>query len=259
MTKNQKILLGCGGAGCLGIVVFAIIFFGIFGYTLSQIAANAPRRGPTTITENISAPADTTGTVAAPITLSEEEKHRLFHAAGVTKDQTLIREVTTQSGLMNADGTPTAAFEPFIKEHLAWAVKSTAFLQEVKTPQQAREYVNQHLPSTGSSPVAASPQAPSGGAPISGGSLNSKALSLPQPTYPAMAKAARAQGAVVVQVTVDETGKVASARAGSGHPLLRQAAEQAAYQARFSPTQVSGRPVKVSGQITYNFTLGSTP
>ena len=60
---------------------------------------------------------------------------------------------------------------------------------------------------------------------------------------------------VVVQVTVDEEGKVISASAVSGHPLLRQAAVQAAYQARFSPTLLSGQPVKVTGTITYNFNL----
>jgi TonB family protein len=60
---------------------------------------------------------------------------------------------------------------------------------------------------------------------------------------------------VVVQVTIDETGKVISAKAVSGHPLLQAAAVQAAYGARFSPTQLSGQPVKVTGQINYNFQL----
>jgi protein TonB len=90
-------------------------------------------------------------------------------------------------------------------------------------------------------------------APISGGVLNGKAISLPKPAYPPMAKAARAAGTVVVQVTIDETGKVISAHAISGHPLLQAAAVQAAYGARFSPTQLSGQPVKVTGTISYNF------
>jgi TonB family protein len=90
-------------------------------------------------------------------------------------------------------------------------------------------------------------------APISGGVLNGKAISLPKPQYPAIARAARASGTVTVQVTIDESGKVISARAVGGHPLLQQAAVQAAYGARFSPTQLSGQPVKVTGVITYNF------
>ncbi|HEX8178786.1 MAG TPA: TonB family protein [Pyrinomonadaceae bacterium] len=92
-------------------------------------------------------------------------------------------------------------------------------------------------------------------APISQGVLNGKAISKPQPPYPPIAKAARASGTVVVAIIVDESGKVTSAKATSGHPLLQQAAVQAAYQARFSPTLLSGQPVKVSGFITYNFVL----
>ena len=88
---------------------------------------------------------------------------------------------------------------------------------------------------------------------ISGGVLNGKATSLPKPPYPPAARAVRASGAVTVQVMIDETGRVLSATAVSGHPLLRNAAEQAARGARFSPTLLGGEPVKVSGVIVYNF------
>ncbi|HJQ34062.1 MAG TPA: TonB family protein [Pyrinomonadaceae bacterium] len=90
---------------------------------------------------------------------------------------------------------------------------------------------------------------------VSGGVLNGKAISKPQPAYPPIAKAARASGTVTVQILVDESGRVVSANAVSGHPLLQQAAVAAARQARFSPTLLSGQPVKVSGVITYNFVL----
>lgn len=90
---------------------------------------------------------------------------------------------------------------------------------------------------------------------VSGGVLNGKAISKPQPAYPPIAKAARASGTVTVQIVVDESGRVISASAVSGHPLLQQAAVSAARQARFSPTLLSGQPVKVSGVITYNFVL----
>jgi TonB family protein len=88
---------------------------------------------------------------------------------------------------------------------------------------------------------------------ISGGVLNGKATSLPKPSYPAAAKAVRAGGAVSVQVTIDEEGNVISAAATSGHPLLRQASEQAARGAKFSPTRLSGTLVKITGVIVYNF------
>ena len=90
-------------------------------------------------------------------------------------------------------------------------------------------------------------------APISGGVLNGKAISLPKPAYPPIARAAHAAGTVVVQVTIDENGSVIAAHAVSGHPLLQGAAVGAARQARFSPTKLSGQPVKVTGVIQYNF------
>ena len=90
-------------------------------------------------------------------------------------------------------------------------------------------------------------------APISGGVLNGKAISLPKPAYPPIARAARASGTVTVQVLIDENGNVVSAHAVNGHPLLQAAAVGAARQAKFSPTKLSGQPVKVTGVIQYNF------
>lgn len=100
-------------------------------------------------------------------------------------------------------------------------------------------------------------KAASSGKTISGGVLNGKAISLPQPQYPPVARAAKASGTVVVQVTVDEDGKVISANAVSGHPLLQAAAVAAARGAKFSPTKLSGQPVKVTGIIQYNFVAES--
>jgi protein TonB len=91
--------------------------------------------------------------------------------------------------------------------------------------------------------------------PISGGVLNGSAISLPKPNYPEAAKNVRAAGVVTVEVIIDVSGKVISAKATSGHPLLQQSAVQAAYQAKFSPTTLSGQPVRVSGTINYNFSL----
>ena len=90
---------------------------------------------------------------------------------------------------------------------------------------------------------------------INGGILNGKAISLPLPPYPPIARAARASGTVTVQVIVNEQGCIQSARAVTGHPLLQSAAVQAAKQACFAPTRLSGQPVKVSGVVTYNFVL----
>jgi protein TonB len=91
--------------------------------------------------------------------------------------------------------------------------------------------------------------------PVSGGILNGKAMTLPAPVYPEVARRARTTGMVTVEVIVDVTGRVISAKAVDGPTMLQAAAETAARQARFSPTLLSGQPVRVSGQIAYNFTL----
>jgi TonB family protein len=100
---------------------------------------------------------------------------------------------------------------------------------------------------------APTPDQPGKKAPISGGLLNGKALTLPRPDYPAEARAARASGTVVVQVTIDEYGNVIAARAVSGHPTLHQPSVNAALMAKFSATFLMGEPVKVTGVLTYNF------
>lgn len=88
---------------------------------------------------------------------------------------------------------------------------------------------------------------------INGGVLNGKAVTLPKPAYPPAAAAVRAGGAVSVQITIGEDGNVEYANAVSGHPLLRAAAVEAARGAKFSPTMLSGNPVKVVGIVVYNF------
>jgi protein TonB len=101
------------------------------------------------------------------------------------------------------------------------------------TPEPVRPQI-QHMPST---------------------MLMSKIVSLPQPPYPMMAKQIKVQGAVPVQILIDESGKVVSAHAVSGNPFLTSAAESAATRAGFTPTVLNGVPVKVQGVITYNFVL----
>ena len=74
-----------------------------------------------------------------------------------------------------------------------------------------------------------------------------------EPPYPPMAQSIGVQGAVVVSVTVSETGRVLEAHAVSGHPTLRQASIDAARRWQFSPTMLNGIPIKVIGTITFNF------
>lgn len=125
------------------------------------------------------------------------------------------------------------------------------------TPDQSNSLVNANsaLPPTNSrpTPTPTAPIEPPVNRPVNAGVLNSRALNLPTPAYPSQARSLRIGGRVTVQVQVDETGNVASAKAVAGHPLLRQAAEAAARQSRFNPIRVNNQAVAATGVLVYNF------
>ncbi len=89
--------------------------------------------------------------------------------------------------------------------------------------------------------------------PVNAGVLNGRAVNLPKPAYPPIARQMRAAGQVAVMVAVDEGGNVTSAKATSGNTLLRASAEAAARQSRFNPIIVGDRAVKAMGIVLYNF------
>jgi TonB family protein len=90
--------------------------------------------------------------------------------------------------------------------------------------------------------------------------LNGRALSLPKPAYPNAAKERGLSGMVVIKVWIDEQGKVVSAEDMCGaHPLLVGPSVRAASGARFTPTLLSGKPVRVTGAITYRFVARPGP
>jgi protein TonB len=74
-----------------------------------------------------------------------------------------------------------------------------------------------------------------------------------EPPYPTIAKQARVQGIVQVQIAISETGEVTDVTLLSGNPLLRDAALRAAKQWLFKPTELNGRPVRAIGLISFNF------
>lgn len=83
--------------------------------------------------------------------------------------------------------------------------------------------------------------------------VNAKATALPQPPFPSKARKNGILGTVKVQVTIDEQGKVVSAKAIEGPIELQDAAVKAALKATFTPTTLYGRPVKSTGIVFYNF------
>jgi len=76
--------------------------------------------------------------------------------------------------------------------------------------------------------------------------------------YPAIAKAARISGTVVVQLDVSAEGAVVSTKAISGHPMLQQAAIDFVKQWTFKPFEKDGVAVDARGQTSVIFTLGES-
>ena len=83
--------------------------------------------------------------------------------------------------------------------------------------------------------------------------MNGAAISKPEPNYPAKAKTRGIAGAVLVYVKIDENGKVYLAKSCGGQRVLRRAAIDAAYKARFHPTTMSNKPIKIDGLLAYYF------
>lgn len=83
----------------------------------------------------------------------------------------------------------------------------------------------------------------------------SNAERLVTPTYPQLAFRANIEGRVSVDIELDIEGKVVSAKATSGHQMLRQSAEDAARRSKFRPILLDNAPIKARGNVNYNFSL----
>lgn len=159
MTRNQKIALGCGGAGCLGLIVVVIagclIYFFAYRSAVTrrdEWLANVNRNfnfnsnsNNNNANENDNSSSNSSSSTAGD-SLSEDEKHKLYYAANVTGDVELIRRVNVKLGLMDEDFTPGDKYEKFAREHIAWAGRNYEWVLSVNTPEKGRAYVNEHLP-----------------------------------------------------------------------------------------------------------------
>ncbi|MGH9312832.1 MAG: TonB family protein [Vicinamibacterales bacterium] len=75
------------------------------------------------------------------------------------------------------------------------------------------------------------------------------------PIFPDVARQARVQGVVILEVTVGTYGEVTGACVLRSIPTLDQAAVDAVRQWEFEPTLLNGQPVPVIMTVTVNFSL----
>jgi hypothetical protein len=124
----------------------------VSGNTNTYSTSNSSRTANTSTTTMPTMPGTTTSTPSTTSSTTssssndytEDEKHKLFQAVGITRDNALIVEVAEKIGISDSSGTPNSSLQPFIKEHMNWAMKNAAWVQEYTDQQKAREYVMAH-------------------------------------------------------------------------------------------------------------------
>ena len=157
MNRNAKIALGCGGAGCLGLIVVVIVAVvlvvtgvvpapGLYNpnrnsngndnFNSNSNNSNANKNDNDNLNSNSNSESSDSSS------MSEDDKHRLYQAVGMTRDTALTMRVIRKIGLGDGSG---ADHQEFVKAHFPWAMKNLEFIQSVNTPEKARAYVEEHI------------------------------------------------------------------------------------------------------------------
>jgi hypothetical protein len=143
MNRNQKIALGCGGAGCLGLIVVVVAASVIYlSYQRRPSSSNRNYNFNVSANRNSNFNSNSNDNSSSASSMSNDNKHKLFQAAGMTKDTELMQRVLIKIGFRSGTGSE---YQQFVKEHLRWAFKNLDFIQSVDSPEKARAYVDEHI------------------------------------------------------------------------------------------------------------------
>ena len=148
MNRNQKIALGCGGAGCLGLIVLAIAGSLIYLFTRPPSHRTYNVNVSTNRNSNLASNANdnSSSSSTSVSSMSEDDKHKLYQAATMTGDTELLRRVEVKLGLMENDYTQGPTYQTFVVEHVSWSINNRNFIASLDTPDKARDYVNENFP-----------------------------------------------------------------------------------------------------------------
>ncbi len=91
---------------------------------------------------------------------------------------------------------------------------------------------------------------------ISSGVMAGNKISGSAPAYPAIAKAARIQGTVVLAAVISSSGTIENLRVLSGPPMLTAPALEAVKLWRYKPYLLNGQPIPVETTINIVFNFG---
>src|SRR5713226_1657029 len=106
MNKNQKIAIGCGGAGCLGLIVLVVVGVVVYlnyrpsFYSNRNYNLNSNRNSNSNSNYNRNSNSNSSSSSS----MSNDDKHKLFQAAGMTRDNDLIQKVLRKLGFITDSG-----------------------------------------------------------------------------------------------------------------------------------------------------------
>jgi hypothetical protein len=152
MTRNQKIALGCGVTGCLGLILIVVVVIVLAAAGILALPGlGAPNSNDNSNINSSSNANDSnsnensdSNSSTSRSTMSDDDKHKLMQAAGITKDSALMQKVLRKLGFITDTGI-SADYPQFIKEHVTWASKNYEFIRSVNSPETARAYVDAHI------------------------------------------------------------------------------------------------------------------
>jgi hypothetical protein len=155
MTKNQKIALGCGGGGCLGLILLVIVcaVLIVTGIVPAPGIYNPDRNSNRNSNYNYNSNSNansndnlnTNSDSSSPSSsMPDDDKHKLLMAASFANDPEMMQRVIRKLGFITDSGV-SPNYAQFLQEHAEWAHRNQAFINSVNTQDSARAYLNAHI------------------------------------------------------------------------------------------------------------------
>jgi cytoskeletal protein RodZ len=157
MNRNAKIALGCGGAGCLGliVVVIAVALLIVFGVIKApgiynpnrnsnhnyNFNSNSNNNSNSNSNDNLNTNSDSSSSSSS---MSDDDKHKLLMAASFANDTEMMQRVMRKLGFITDTGV-APDYAQFLQEHAEWAHRNQDFINSVNTEESARAYLNAHI------------------------------------------------------------------------------------------------------------------
>ena len=152
MNRNAKIALGCGGAGCLGLIVVVIVVVvlivtgivpapGLYNPNRnSNYNSNYNSNSRSNSNDNL----NTNSESSSSSSMSDDDKHKLLMAASFANDSEMMQRVIRKLGFITDSGV-APDYAQFVQEHAEWAHRNQDFINSVNTEESARAYLEAHI------------------------------------------------------------------------------------------------------------------